>query len=350
MNPLYKVLVLRNDRLDSFVSFDKAKAYFAGKGVNISYSFKDITELVTIHEYKKVPGFNTETGLPDVIGMYGVDDIVKESCKKYVKEGEYDCVIFSYNMDPFAPQLVGGNKVITSWNNFYPLYPTCGFIQLAINQYDVERDLIWKKIIHEDMHDFAFNLNRKGYKVTDEMDNTIVNGQIIPFYKNDFPDAPDGNYAHTFKNMAPYLDKLYAKLDFFKTQEFVPKETYTKFEENSNWFVDPRIRKLANFVRVYFGRPVTINNWLWGGQFNESGFREPTSTTGANLSQHRFGRAIDIKVSGMTPKQVYDAILLNEKVFMEQGLTCMENIAFTPTWVHLDVRNTGLNKILIVNP
>lgn len=138
--------------------------------------------------------------------------------------------------------------------------------------------------------------------------------------------------------------------NFFKVQEFVPKSVYKKYGDKAIWFIDPRIQKLANFTRKFFGKSVTINNWLWGGNLNERGFREPSSSTGASMSQHKFSRAIDISVSGMTSKQVYDTILANEKAFMEAGLTCLEDITYTPTWCHLDIRNTGLNKILIVVP
>lgn len=142
----------------------------------------------------------------------------------------------------------------------------------------------------------------------------------------------------------------YFEVNFFKIQEFVSRKIYTDWGDNSIWFVDPRVVKLANFIRTFFGRGVTINNWLWNGNYDQRGFREPESTTGGKLSQHRFGRAIDINVKGMTALEVYNAILANEKVFMEAGLTCMEDIADTPTWCHLDVRETGLNKVLIVKP
>ncbi len=349
MNPTYKILVLRNDRLFTQIGYDQTKQYFSDRGINISFAFKDVTELVSIHEYKKVQGFNWKTGQPALISYMGLDDIVKDNCRKYVKEGEYDCVIFSWDVDALNHPLLG-TEIVTSWNNFKPLYANCGFIQLAINQYDVQKASIFNKVSHEIMHELANGLNRKGYLVVDEMDNTIVGGQVIPYYKNDNPFAIDGNYAHTFKNISPYISKLYTVIDFFKTQEFVPKKIYEQFGESSNWFVDPRLRKLANFVRTFFGKSVTINNWAWGGQFDQSGFREPASTTGAPLSQHRFGRAMDIKIAGMTPREVYNAILANEKVFMDAGLTCMENIDATPTWTHLDMRQTGSNRILIVNP
>lgn len=138
--------------------------------------------------------------------------------------------------------------------------------------------------------------------------------------------------------------------NYFKTQEFVSKAIYQQYGERALWFVDPRVRNLANFVRKYFGKAVTINNWLWGGKLDQSGYREPESIVGGKMSQHRFGRAIDIKVAGMTPQQVYSTILANQKVFMEAGLTCMEDITDTPTWNHLDIRWTGQQTIKIVKP
>lgn len=137
---------------------------------------------------------------------------------------------------------------------------------------------------------------------------------------------------------------------YFIIQEFVPPEIYKVWGEKSIWFIDQRIISLADFVHEFFGASVTINNWNVGGQFHYSGYRPPDCATGGKLSQHKFKSAIDIKVAGYTPQQIYKTILANEKEFMAAGLTTMENIKATPTWNHLDNRHTGLKKILIVNP
>lgn len=137
----------------------------------------------------------------------------------------------------------------------------------------------------------------------------------------------------------------------FYLTEFVPKDVYEAYGEKSLQFVDERIIYIAQFVRDTFGKSVTINDWWDGGQYKESGYRSPDSKTGAFRSQHKAGRAIDIKVSGMTAKQVYDYIMSHEELFIQAGVTAMENITATPTWVHLDCRNTrDESKILIVNP
>lgn len=145
--------------------------------------------------------------------------------------------------------------------------------------------------------------------------------------------------------------------DFYIT-EFVSKNIFDAYGTNSQWFVDRKIFTLAQGVRDIFGKSMTINDW-WDDEPNEtalpderkySGFREPKCTIGGSLSQHRFGRAIDLKISGLTPQEIYAHILKNPKVFMDLGLTTIEDIRDTPTWNHLDIRYTGLSEIKIVRP
>jgi uncharacterized protein YcbK (DUF882 family) len=70
-----------------------------------------------------------------------------------------------------------------------------------------------------------------------------------------------------------------------------------------------------------------------------SGYRSPehnAKVKGAKNSQHITGMAADIKVAGMTPKQVAEVIerLIAEKKMKEGG------IGIYKTWLHYDIRNT----------
>ena len=123
--------------------------------------------------------------------------------------------------------------------------------------------------------------------------------------------------------------------------------------------IDPRIVRIADNVRQLTGKGVMVNNWHFAapGQvvYKSSGFRSVWDKTGGNLSQHRRGCAADLKVTGMTPAQVFDVIRANKALFLEIGLTAVENLADTPTWLHLDCRPIieGVqpeNDFLIVNP
>lgn len=146
----------------------------------------------------------------------------------------------------------------------------------------------------------------------------------------------------------------------FYLTEFVSKKIWDTYGEKSIWFIDSKIITLAQLLRDTFGKSITINNW-WdnvasgkevaeAGERQYSGFREPACTIGAKLSQHRYGRAIDIQVAGMDPKEVYDYILKHADVFRAVGLTTMEDVRDTPTWNHLDVRQTNKTELLIVRP
>ncbi len=132
---------------------------------------------------------------------------------------------------------------------------------------------------------------------------------------------------------------------YFKVQEFVPKEIYAMYGEGSIRFINPDIVRIANLVRERMGVPVTIN----GAGFNESGFRMPDTKTGARLSSHKRGCAIDVRGS-FDPKKLYKDIVDNYAVYREAGLTTVEDIAHTPTWVHLSCEWTGKDELTIVKP
>lgn len=77
-------------------------------------------------------------------------------------------------------------------------------------------------------------------------------------------------------------------------------------------------------IRNHFGKPVTIN----------SAYRTPTlnkEAGGTTYSQHLYGKAADIKISGVTPKKVADYA----ETLLDKGGIGIYN-AFT----HIDVRTT----------
>ncbi len=132
----------------------------------------------------------------------------------------------------------------------------------------------------------------------------------------------------------------------FVIQEFVPDDIYRRYGNSSIWFIDKQIVQLAQFIRDWFGKPVIINNWHTGGAYRESGFRSPLTTTGATYSQHKSGRALDIKISGVDPEEIRNDIRSNFKLFNAHGLTTIEKD--TSTWTHVDGRNTGKDKLFEV--
>lgn len=138
--------------------------------------------------------------------------------------------------------------------------------------------------------------------------------------------------------------------DHFVLQEFCYPELYQEFSEKSLWFIDQRIINIAEFLRTEFNKPCVINNWHIGGNYKESGLRALNSYTGAKYSQHKFGRAADIRVKDVSVERVFEFIHGAWNQLSKLGLTTVEDIQYTISWVHLDCRNTGSKELLIVKP
>ena len=136
----------------------------------------------------------------------------------------------------------------------------------------------------------------------------------------------------------------------FYLAEFVPKEIYRQFGDNSIRFLDRRLIAVCEWIRVEIAKPITINNWSTGGQFNYSGFRPPDCTIGAKLSSHKRGTAADLHVQGMTPKEVMKFIQDNWIHLKELGLSTVESTDYTVSWNHISVEWTDSEDLVIVKP
>src|SRR5690554_3311309 len=122
----------------------------------------------------------------------------------------------------------------------------------------------------------------------------------------------------------------------FILQELVAPAIYQARGMRAWELVCPYALRTLQTLRDVFG-PTTVNNWHAGGQYKESGLRELTTSTGAALSQHKFGRAFDCKFRGITPQEAFDYILAHPDRF--PYLTVLEDVRYTPTWLHFDTRN-----------
>ena len=143
---------------------------------------------------------------------------------------------------------------------------------------------------------------------------------------------------------------------YFDVREFVDQKTWAMLGVKSAWCVDPKIVAVCDLLREKVGVPVKINTWHYAkrGQksFIDSGFRAKWSGVGGVLSQHRMGRAADVKVDGMSTYQIQLIIIKHEQEFLAAGLTTMENMEYTPTWCHLDCRPRlqETSGVIVVNP
>jgi uncharacterized protein YcbK (DUF882 family) len=89
------------------------------------------------------------------------------------------------------------------------------------------------------------------------------------------------------------------------------------------------LAKNLQVLRDEVKRPITISSGYRSSEHN-------ASVGGARNSRHILGDAADIKVQGMTPRQVADVIerLIKDGRMLEGGLGVYR------TWVHYDCRGT----------
>jgi hypothetical protein len=140
---------------------------------------------------------------------------------------------------------------------------------------------------------------------------------------------------------------------YFALNEVVHPGAIQALGERAWTLMDERILRGADWLREMFG-PCTINGKFGGKGFTESGLRDPFTKTGAKFSQHKFGRALDLKFHKVTCKEVYEYIIRNPGQARENGITTVEDIAFTGTWLHIDCRllpeSFPDNGVLVVKP
>lgn len=129
----------------------------------------------------------------------------------------------------------------------------------------------------------------------------------------------------------------------FTVQEFVPPSIFNRFGEHSIQFIDYRLPGVVEAIRELVGKPIIINNWNNGGDKDDSGYRVPDCKEGAELSQHKFGRAADLKVTNMNYEDFRNLIRSNFPKLNALGLTTIE--LGTLTWLHVDLRWTGLSTL-----
>jgi|AntRauTorcE11897_2_1112592.scaffolds.fasta_scaffold00269_12 hypothetical protein len=133
--------------------------------------------------------------------------------------------------------------------------------------------------------------------------------------------------------------------------EVVPKriwEKYKNFERGMMRLLDDRI---LNFGQWFIERHGTcyLNNWYWGGIHDSRGWRPTDDPDGSKLSQHKFGRALDLIPKYKTIIQIHIDIIRNEEEYLNAGITTVECIWDATSWMHFDNRSHDMNGIMFVD-
>ena len=149
----------------------------------------------------------------------------------------------------------------------------------------------------------------------------------------------------------------------FSLSEFIDPSIYKELGDTSIKLLDSRLPIIAQEVKDILTEHykknvrVTINGNLNGHIYTESGLRKDNTTTGAKWSDHKYGRAIDCKFSlddstVLPIKDVYFILTQADNLsrLLKLGLTTIEDINYTKTWLHLSVRYTLKEGLTIVQP
>jgi uncharacterized protein YcbK (DUF882 family) len=130
----------------------------------------------------------------------------------------------------------------------------------------------------------------------------------------------------------------------FTLEELTASQTAAR----NGWDNTPNGTEIANLVRLatllenvrkVIGKPISINSGFRSKKVNDAVGSKDTS-------QHRIGCAADIKVNGMTPDQICQAIRAS-------GIQFDQLIREFDSWVHISVTNhtseTPRNQMLIID-
>ena len=121
--------------------------------------------------------------------------------------------------------------------------------------------------------------------------------------------------------------------------EVLPKQFYEEeypTHGNRLWMMfDYELLLTVHHMRKRYGT-VYLNNWYWGGDKQYRGWRPFHTTVGAYLSQHKFGRAVDMVFKFYSAERIRNDILASPYSTAFKFITGIE---MEVSWVHIDVGN-----------
>ena len=120
----------------------------------------------------------------------------------------------------------------------------------------------------------------------------------------------------------------------FELYELVDKATYERIGDAAWALFNPNALIALDDLRDFLGVPLTVNNWMKGGDRQYSGYRPPECPIGAKLSQHRLGNAFDALPKDMTAEDARQMILADQDNPLVSLITRLEADV---SWVHFDL-------------
>lgn len=131
--------------------------------------------------------------------------------------------------------------------------------------------------------------------------------------------------------------------DFFRLGEFLPEDAGEVLGNPVAWFWENGrgewLDRVSLALRKQFG-PMTINNWMWNGQFNARGIRleKGVSNIGGKGSRHRRAMALDCHFRDTELREVYRHFAQHPEHWLRVGVHRYERTQGGKpiTWLHVD--------------
>lgn len=153
------------------------------------------------------------------------------------------------------------------------------------------------------------------------------------------------------------------ELGYFAGHELLPPEIWSVWGDKGLMFVDIRMLWTADAMREHFGKPAYVNTYNLPqrvrqktragsktpiGYRRDSGLRLFDYGGSENLTQHKFGRAIDIVIDGVSASEIRQEIQQHPKSPAFRFITRVENDR--GIYNHLDCAFTNVDGIHFFNP
>lgn len=277
MNP-YKLLILYHGVRESWRDdFENGiMKYWADRikpvsGIDLALSMKDTGG----QEQVQLKFFQYNSAGREAFGTANGKTISRQ----FVERNSYHQVMFMYDAtkaDLYSQ--MKGNKYLTSWAFWDELYNNTEYTEVKVEN---SPGFPKKTMSHELMHSLIKKCQRAGRsEVIDHMDKTVVDGKLVEYYKNNDPNAVDGNYSRTIKSITENNAWNTISLDTRNMYEarLVQGEKTIVLKKDGKWWEIATPPELYPYIRQKYQLP-----------------QEPSSITRAEVEANKGGQAkVDI--------------------------------------------------------
>lgn len=135
---------------------------------------------------------------------------------------------------------------------------------------------------------------------------------------------------------------------YFDIRELVSPIVYNRWKENAWMFFNPEVIAELDLIREKIGVPITINDWMYGGQLTQCGLRsnldqivkDATKKNQLYISAHMLACGFDLHCS--KNKELWEMIHQMIETKELKHFRRLEGRTQTKdAWVHVDCYNNG---------